>query len=238
MTNAKSDFEKALEAQLGTNPKHQQYREGFRDGARWGYERGKAERFKGQPCVDGRDCETVDCVICGALIHLDELEEIPICEECASAPAALESYEKELAEAREEAITQAQLLVHRTESLNKARAENERLKETLSYLPKVPTEPYERTLAKEIVELRAEVERLTTLYRNNFQWRINLGNENNRLRISVDSANAMAAKLAMMLKGLRNVLEATDKWPHRVVEIDEQLKEYQAYCAGGSDGKV
>lgn len=42
----------------------------------------------------------------------------------------------------------------------KAEAENERLGEILSYLPKVPTEPYEKAMAKEILELHAEVERL------------------------------------------------------------------------------
>jgi type II secretory pathway component PulF len=34
------------------------------------------------------------------------------------------------------------------------RAENLRLKETLSYLPKVPTQPYEKEMAKEILRLR------------------------------------------------------------------------------------
>ena len=35
-------------------------------------------------------------------------------------------------------------------------SENERLKEALSYLPKVPTQPYEKELAKENERLRAE----------------------------------------------------------------------------------
>lgn len=37
-------------------------------------------------------------------------------------------------------------------------AENSRLKETLSHLPKVPTEPYEKAMAKEITRLRETLE--------------------------------------------------------------------------------
>ena len=37
--------------------------------------------------------------------------------------------------------------------------ENERLKETISYLPKVPTQPYEKELAQEVERLKSELER-------------------------------------------------------------------------------
>lgn len=40
------------------------------------------------------------------------------------------------------------------------RKENARLKLTLAYLPKVPTEPYEKEMAKEILSLRARNEKL------------------------------------------------------------------------------
>jgi hypothetical protein len=40
------------------------------------------------------------------------------------------------------------------------RKEVENLKEVLSYLPEVPTEPYEKAMAKEILDLRCEVHRL------------------------------------------------------------------------------
>ena len=39
-------------------------------------------------------------------------------------------------------------------------AEFDRLKDALSYLPKFPTEPYEKELAKRIFELEAENKRL------------------------------------------------------------------------------
>jgi len=42
------------------------------------------------------------------------------------------------------------------EENEKLRTENERLKEVISFLPKVPTEPYEKELAKEVERLRAE----------------------------------------------------------------------------------
>jgi len=38
--------------------------------------------------------------------------------------------------------------------------ENERLKENLSYLPKVPTQPYEKEMAKQIFNLQKENEEL------------------------------------------------------------------------------
>lgn len=41
-----------------------------------------------------------------------------------------------------------------------AQAENARLKEALSHLPKVPTEPYEKEMAREIARLKDENERL------------------------------------------------------------------------------
>lgn len=47
-------------------------------------------------------------------------------------------------------------LLDQLTEIDKLRAENEKLKETLSYLPKVPTEPYEKELAKKVLELRAE----------------------------------------------------------------------------------
>jgi hypothetical protein len=39
---------------------------------------------------------------------------------------------------------------------NALQAENERLKEVLSYLPKIPTQPYEKELAKELIQLKKE----------------------------------------------------------------------------------
>ena len=45
---------------------------------------------------------------------------------------------------------------HYFESLEKLQAENAKLKETISYLPKVATQPYEKEMAKEIQKLQAE----------------------------------------------------------------------------------
>lgn len=45
-------------------------------------------------------------------------------------------------------------------------AENARLKETISYLPKVPTEPYEKELAKKVMELEKENQSLQMAIRN------------------------------------------------------------------------
>lgn len=68
--------------------------------------------------------------------------------------------------ARENPLRDEKRLWNENEELrkerNELRAEVERLKETLSYLPKVPTGPYEKAMAKEIIELRAEVELLNT----------------------------------------------------------------------------
>lgn len=40
--------------------------------------------------------------------------------------------------------------------IEKLKTENERLKEVISYLPKVPTQPYEKEMAQKIQELQAE----------------------------------------------------------------------------------
>lgn len=42
------------------------------------------------------------------------------------------------------------------DEIKRLKAENKRLTEVLSYLPKVPTEPYEKMLAKKIIEIEAE----------------------------------------------------------------------------------
>lgn len=45
------------------------------------------------------------------------------------------------------------------QAYDKLERENEELKEALSYLPKVPTQPYEKELAQEISRLKAELEK-------------------------------------------------------------------------------
>ena len=45
-------------------------------------------------------------------------------------------------------------------ALEAAQKEIARLKEIISYLPKVPTQPYEKEMAKEIERLKEEIKRL------------------------------------------------------------------------------
>lgn len=49
-------------------------------------------------CFDGAQCEIADCQICGSTIHLDEPDELPVCKECYTSPADLESTQKILKE--------------------------------------------------------------------------------------------------------------------------------------------
>lgn len=78
------------------------------------------------------------------------------------------------------------------------RAENERLKEALSYLPKVPTEPYEKELAKRLIEVEAENEELKRtekVYRMNREWI-------EEAKVKIATIEAENAELRSALSGL------------------------------------
>lgn len=101
----------------------------FTEGARWQFEQSQAlieelekkiqQRGARRACFEGATCELMECQICGCEIHLDEPEDIPVCEDCCYAsPSAIESYDEQL-KAKD----------HRIAELEK---ENEGLREALT----------------------------------------------------------------------------------------------------------
>ncbi len=75
-----------------------------------------------------------------------------------------------------------------TEKMIRLEKENDRLKETLSYLPKVPTEPYEKEMAKEILTLK---EKMILLEKENAKLKALLAEALNKINgypaLTVDS---------------------------------------------------
>lgn len=73
------------------------------------------------------------------------------------------------------------------------------VKEIISYLPKVPTEPYEKQMAKEILELRGEVD----------EWK----------------AKYIEARKSGYAEGLEEQKESRDAWKQMAEKLAELLKE-------------
>lgn len=99
--------------------------------------------------------------------------------------ATLSAMKSELAMAKESELEEyKETAAYQIENA-KLRAENATLRETLSYLPKVPTQPYERQLAKELVEIRSEnIELQTELDDTRKSWNIEVvENEHKQLEI-------------------------------------------------------
>lgn len=71
--------------------------------------------------------------------------------------AEYEHIEKLEAEIEERDKSSQQVVTTLKAEIDKLRAENEKLKETISYLPKVPTQPYEKELAKKVLELESKL---------------------------------------------------------------------------------
>lgn len=75
--------------------------------------------------------------------------------------AACEYKQKDIDELRDRLHHEVEMIDGAAKDhIAKLQAENERLKEVISYLPKVPTQPYEKKLSQRIQKLEAENQKL------------------------------------------------------------------------------
>ena len=63
-------------------------------------------------------------------------------------------------EYKQKKIDSIDCYIERDEKIKKLRAENSKLRESISYLPKVPTQPYEKEMAQKIQKLKTENDKL------------------------------------------------------------------------------
>lgn len=95
--------------------------------------------------------------------------------------------------------------------LAEAREENARLKEVISYLPKVPTEPYEKQIAKELIEAREEHQRTIELLR--------------KRNIEVQSRDQLIEKCEMGLEAIANNRNPNSPMAEKVLTAIKAFRE-------------
>ncbi len=79
--------------------------------------------------------------------------------------------------------------------------ENERLQEIISYLPKVPTQPYEKELAQKVIELEVtNSQQMIEYYR--------LCDERDDLLVKADKRNALEEVCSDLIEALEEIASA------------------------------
>ena len=127
--------------------------------------------------------------------------------------------------------------------IEKLQAENERLKEVISYLPKVPTQPYEKEMAQKIIELEAENTKLRNAVdlcdkqirelekdKKDFSdWADDLGRivrENEQLKkdlfFKTETADNRLDTIMGSDKELKKALAIIEKYEQTIDELDKQ----------------